>query len=199
MPLNATTLKNEILKIIDKDNPSFTGFPANVAAAAAKWKTAYDTYASAATRAGGAAVASKNPAGFESTLAAQLPAGNPGGTEAQAATAFANAWVSYWTGATFSTGAPFPVHNSPCPNVGGNTIFGSITSSAVTVVTPAPLISALTTEFANDTLDVNVAATNIANAFHAATTANITVLTSGLDTTPPSTGPLPITNTCTVF
>jgi hypothetical protein len=198
MALSSATLKAEILKVIDKDNPSWTGYPASPAAAAAKWKTAYDVYGSAAANSGGAAVLSKLPASFESILAAQLPAGNPGGTAAAAATAFANAWVAYWTGATFGL-TPVPTHGSPCPNVGGNTTFGLVATSVVSVIVPAPLIASLTSAFGVLTGTVDAKATALANAFHAATTANITVLTSGTDTTPPTAGPLPITNTCQVF
>jgi len=200
MALSQATLKTELLKIMDPDNPSFVGHPDNVNDAAANWAAAYDTYALNAADYSGDALASANAPGFETTLANMLPAGDPGGTAATAAAAFEAAFIMYWTGAVFAVGI-VPPPTGVCPNIGGNTIFGLEATSAVITIVPNILIPLLVAAWANPlgTEDPDAAATIAASAFHTATTTAVFVLISGTDTTPPPAGPLPITNTCTVF
>lgn len=192
MALSASILKTEILKLVDPDDPGFVGFPEDTATMQANWTDAFDAYALNAVDVSGDPVVTVNKAGFQAALA---PLFNPDSTSTAAANAFASAWSAYWTGATFAILIP------PPSGVGGNGIFGVEISSAVTVVVPANLSSDLKTIF--DTIDTDqdpdTKAQQIADAFHAATTNDITVLISGLDTTPPPTGPLPITNTDKVY
>ena len=193
MALVKAKLKEEILKMINPDHASFVGYPADVATAAANWKTAYDTYALDAADVSGDSVSLVNAALFESTLIAQLPPGDPGGTAAAAAAAYDLAFVQYWTGGVFAIGIP------PPSGIGGNGIFGVELSSVVSVVAPSVLQGLLVAVFGNATMDIDAKASELADAFHTATTTAITVLITGLDTTPPPAGPLPITNTDLVY
>jgi len=202
---NADSNFDTSISASDPNNPSFVGHPANVSDAATNFANAYDTYALDAVDYSGDAVAVVNKAGFESTLAASLPPGNPGGTPLAASAAFDNAFISYWTGATFAIGI-IPPPAGICPNVGGNSIFSVELSSVVSAITPSILGNLLSTVWnslpptgSKETEDPSIAASAIASALHTATTTAISVLISGLDTTPIPAGPLPITNTCTVF
>lgn len=166
-------------------------------AAAANWADAFDAYGSDVVNINedGPALP-PNKAGFQAALSFG------GTTSAQAAQEFAAAWKAYFTGLTFSPGSPGAINAGPCPNIGGNTIFGVIASSGVTVVNEIPLIAALQAHF--DTFsgtDPAAAADALASIFHShtITLANLTVLTAGTDTTPPPAGPLPVTNTCGVL
>jgi len=192
MALSASTLKDEILKLVDPDNPGFVGFPEDSATMQANWADAFDAYGLNAVDVSGDAVAVVNKAGFQSGLATVF---NPNSTSSVAANAFATAWAAYWTGATFVVGIP------PPNGVGGNGIFGIEISSVVTVIVPTNLAADLKTIFdeIEADQDPDTKAQQIADAFHAATTNDITVLITGTDTTPPPTGPLPITNTDKVY
>jgi len=200
MTLVASTLEAELLKLFDSSNPSFSGYPATKDLACSNWGDAYDLYAGAATDVSGDAVVVKNKALFISTLQAQLPSDPSTGTAVAASNAFDAAFIAYWTGASFAIGIP-PTPAAVCPSVGGNTIFGVEATSLVSVVTPSVLANLLLPIFT----DVSTASTaqdkaqQIASAFHTATTTAVIVLITGLDTTPPPAGPLPITNTCTIF
>lgn len=209
MTLSKSVLEAELLKIYDPSD-KVNGFPSSTAAYAAAFRAAYDTYIIGnAEDLSGDLVATVNSAGLESSLAANLPKGtdNPpdGPTAADAAKAYADAWVIYWTGAIFATGGLVAGTGSPCANVGGNGIFGSEISSLVTAVIKTTLESSLTSEFedqgasSENPKTAAEAASNIAQIFHDATTTDITVVITGLDTTLPPAGPLPITNTCQVF
>lgn len=46
MPLSSSTINTELLKLLDKDNPSFVGFGQNPLQVATKWADAIDNYAS---------------------------------------------------------------------------------------------------------------------------------------------------------
>lgn len=194
MALSASTLAGELRKIFDPGAGGF-GWPASRSAAIASITAAYDTYASDAVDYSGDAVASKSPSGFQAALAAAF---SDTWTAADAADAFRDAWIAYWTGATFAVGAP-PPPSGQCPNSGGNTVFSVEISSAVTIINGAPLRASLLYEFGNLGIDGDAKATAIAAAFHAATTNDITCRIDGLDSTPPPTGPLPIFNLCRVF
>lgn len=196
MALDVATLKAELLKLFDPDDVGFVGYPATIAAAATNLANAYDTYASSAEDVSGDALVSADKATFESILAAQLPAPVVGTLPADAALAFANAFIAYWAGATFAVGSLPPASPPGCPNMGGTTIFSAETTS-VAVAVAVGLLADLTTEFAVNTVDPDAKADDLANALHTATTSEVTVLITGLDTTLPV--PLPITNTCTVF
>jgi hypothetical protein len=107
------------------------------------------------------------------------------------------AFVAYWTGAAFAVGVvPPPV--PPCPNVGGNGIFATETSSVVSAVAPRVLYAKLMPVLTSLQAPAQVQADRFARAFDEATKSAVTVLITGTDTTPGPTGPLPITNTCTV-
>lgn len=198
MTLSQSTLETEFRKIIDPDFASFGGFPGSISEAQSRWATAYDTYASAATDISGDSVASKNKPGFQSALAFLQ-----NNSYAQAAADFRTAVETYWTGATFAVGALVAGTGSPCPNVGGNSIFGTETTSLVTAILSgvmATFQTGLVSEFTSVSDNGAAKAAALAALFHTATTTGFQVLITGLDTTPPgSGGPLPITNTCTIF
>ncbi len=184
MALDKTGLKAEILKLIDPENPGFAGFPANDAAAAANWAGVYDAYATAAADVSGDIVATKNPASLESALT--LSAGTSAAT---AAAAFGTGFVGYWTGGTFAIGA------LPPSGIGGTTVFSVEATSVVLSVSGSGLETAMLAIFGELDDDVDTVAGNLADAFHDATTGDVTVRIDGLDTTPPgSGGPLPIYN-----
>ncbi|MCG8433498.1 MAG: hypothetical protein MJA83_05660 [Gammaproteobacteria bacterium] len=203
MAFDKATMISEMKQFMSKDDPSFTGFPTDENDFASKMSAAYDAAGGASEDTSTDAVLTKNPTGMETALQSVVS----GNTAAQGASAFGTGFSSYWTGATFAigtvpTGATPCTGGSPaCPNVGGNTIFASEITSVVTAVVPAPIIAALTTEFGIiEENDADAKIDAIADHLEAATQADVTVLISGLDTTPPpSGGPMPITNTCCVF
>lgn len=193
MTLRVGTLRSELLSIFQVSPDS----PSSSADAERQWAAAYDKYASAATDASGDRVIRKNRSGFHSQLRFRAKTG----TAATMAQNCDRAFVAYWTGAVFAVGK-VPSPSAPCPSVGGNTIFGTEISSAVAAVAPGVLRSLLFPIFSQSVPGNTPSerAGAIANAFHKATTSAVTVLITGLDTTPPgSGGPLPITNTCTIF
>lgn len=206
MALNKDTLKTEILKLIDPEDEDFVGYPEDAATAAENWAAAYATYAADAEDASGDALASASESGFadaiESGLAGDPEADPPvpgSSTPAQAAAAFGAAFLAFWTGATFAVGTLLDPLTEPCPSVGGTGIWATEATSAVLAAVPAGLITLLTAEFAVNSDDPDTKADALATAFHTATTTAVTVLISGLDSTPPPASPIPITNTCTVF
>jgi hypothetical protein len=194
MALDVNKLAADLRRFLDPDDPSFA-WPPTRDAAITLWSNAYDTYGSDAVDYSGDAVASKNPTGFRSALAAAF---SYTWTAGEAANAFRDAWIAYWTGGVFSIGT-VPPPTGACANAGGNGIFSTELSSIVTLINGAPLRAALLAIFQDLGIDGADKADEIAAAFHAATTTNIQVTISGLDTTPPPTGPLPIVNVCTVF
>lgn len=108
------------------------------------------------------------------------------------------AFVAYWTGAVFAVGV-VPSPAPPCPNVGGTGVFATETTSVVTVVAAGALFSAVLPVLRKKADTVGSQARAFADAIDSVTKSAVTVLITGLDTTSPPTGPLPITNTCTVF
>lgn len=197
MALLLDTLKYELKKLMDKDHPDFVGFPSDYVGAASNFASAYDVYASQATDASGESVLTVNKPGFSSALTAKL--NSPEGSADLASGAFDDAFVAYWTGATFVVGIPPPPVPTPpiCPNVGGTGIFSIEASSVVSAVGVGTLKSLLFPIFTTFTEDGSARADDIAEALHTATTTAVTVLITGVDTTAPT--PVPITNTCTVF
>lgn len=193
MTLNKTTLLNELRKFSDETYSGFTAFPKNKTEAKQKWAAAYDLYASAATDVSGDIVSTKNKAGFQGALLL-----DDKNTPMKAAQEFENAFVAYWTGAVFAVGIP-PTPAAKCPSVGGTTLWSTETTSVVTTITPNTLRSLLLPIFTDNTQKTALTQLQkIADAFHTATTTAVFVLITGLDTTPTPTGPLPITNTCTI-
>lgn len=193
MTLNVATLVTELRKFSDQSYSGFVGFPTSKAEAKAKWATAYDTYASTAVDVSLDLVATKNKPGFQSALVF-----GESNTPAQAASEFDSAFVAYWTGAIFAIGIP-PTPAASCASIGGNSIFGIEVTSIVSVITPNVLNNLLLPVFTNNTGNSALPQLqSIANAFHTATTTAVFVLITGTDTTPTPSGPLLITNTCTI-
>lgn len=196
MALARATLKTAILDLLG--HISTDPDPATRRAAqAAAWATAFDTYASSVTNINlDPPVTPGNKAGFQAAL------GLAGTTSAALAQEFGAAWAAYWAGMTFVPGPAGAINAASCPNLGGDLLFGVITTSTITVVNSASLIAALTAHFTSYRgSSRDAAADQLAGIFHDNTTAvaSLTVLTVGVDTTPPIAGPLPITNTCRVF
>jgi hypothetical protein len=199
MSLDVTVLSSELIKLFDANAAGFVGYPTTKAQVAANWANAYDTYARSAVDTSGDALVTANKAGFITALQSNLPTYTTG-TIALGAQAFDLALVAYWTAAIFAIGA-LPISGSPCPNIGGTTVFSAEISSVVSAVTPSILSGLLLTEFGNITTGTTAQekADSIAQAFHTATTTAVNVLIIGIDTTPPPAGPLPIMNACYVF
>jgi hypothetical protein len=192
MSLSTDLLTDEIRKIIDSTHPEFTSLPATAAETASRWTDAYDTYAINATDVSSDALILANKAGFESALLASLPAAEAG-SAVGAAQAFENAFIAYWTAATFGVLTIPPPPNDPGSNSG---VFSQETTSIVTTIVPGVLLALLTAEFSIiDFASDEEKAASLADAFHNATTSAVIVLITGIDTTPSPSGPLPITNT----
>ena len=189
MALSQVTLKNALINLMENQRTT------DPVQAAAHWAQAFDTYGAQARNINGdGPLVPPNQIGFQAALTFLGPA-------PQTATEFAAAWAAYFAGLTFAPGPPGAVNAGPCANIGGNSIFGVIATSVVTVVNPAPLALALTAHFATFLgTDSTAAADALASIFHNHTinVLNLAVLTTGLDTTPPAGGPLPITNLCGV-
>jgi hypothetical protein len=164
--------------------------------AAVKWAQAYDSYARQAQDASSDLVLSTNLPGLIAAL-------NFDGSRsaAELAQQFETGFVAYWTGAVFSVGIPPPpVSPNGCANVGGNSIFATEIASLVVAVTPGVMLSQLLPELMVVLKDETIESRSnaIAQAMHRATTTAVMVLITGIDTTPPPAGPLPVTNICTI-
>jgi hypothetical protein len=192
MALNINKLKSELLKLLDKNNPNFVGFPTNATDFANNWANAYDTYAKDAQDASGDVVLTVH----KSAMAARLLTLNvPAGVIATAASTFDQALADYWNAAIFSVGIP-PTPAAACPSAGGTGLWSAEASSVVSAVTAGVLQASMLSLLAIPSDDVNVKATALATALHAATTQAVKVTITGTDTTVPPAGPLTITNTC---
>ncbi|KKM13406.1 hypothetical protein LCGC14_1716510, partial [marine sediment metagenome] len=132
-------------------------------------------------------VATTNKAGFESAITFTTT------TAAALAAELGAAWAAFWTAATFNIGALIVGTGVPCANI-PLVVFATEATSVVTVVNSVPVIAALTTEFGILSTDGAQKASDIAQIFHDATVADISVLISGADAVPN-----PVTNLCTVF
>lgn len=168
---------------------------ADRAVAETRWTDAYHSYAQDAVDASGDSVVTVNKAGFLGTL-------NLRGEQSSASAAanFDQAFVSYWTGGIFAIGKLVVVPPPGCPSIGGTTIWASEITSLVVSVIPNVLSGLLLPIFERtDSSDTALSkASEIARAFHTATTTAVIVTIAGLDTTPGPVGPLPIVNTCTL-
>lgn len=163
------------------------------AQAEAKFARVYHDYAREGEDVSGERATTLVPAKFQSQL--RFAASR---TVEQFARQLDAAFVSYWTGAVFAVGViPPPV--PPCPNVGGTGVFSTEASSVVTVVAAGALFAALLPVLRRKSDTVASQARAFATAMDTVTKSAVTVLITGVDTTPAPTGPLPITNTCTVF
>ncbi len=192
--LSQTILENEFSKLMDPNDLLFIGHPATKAGAATNFAAAYDTYAQDAEDASGdtfllAPVASN----FEDALTFNT------NTPADMAAEFGAAFLAYWSGVTFSIGSLLNPTTEPCPSVGGTGVWSVEITSVITAITNTGLIAQLTSEFTTLSIDGATKAVDIAAIFHTATTIEVLALISGLDTTPTPSGPLPITNICTIF
>ena len=188
MALAQLTLKTEFLKLMDETSPTFLGWPSTREAACVNWTNAYDTYASTAQDISFDTLISANKAAMLSYLLANMP--GPGGDIATSAAVWDQAFINYWTGATFTIiQIPTPP-NDPGANTG---LFSVELSSLIVTVTPSVLKDLLIAELGVFSNSAATKAENLATVFHTATTTAVLALISGLDTTTPT--PLPITNT----
>jgi hypothetical protein len=159
------------------------------------WTNAYHSYASDAEDISGDGVLTVNKTAFLSILDFGREK-----TPSEAAHNFDQAFVAYWTGAIFSVGILIVTPPLECPNAGGNGVWSSETTSVVDSVAPNVLAPLLVPIFSglNEGDTAVSKASQFARAFHTATTTAVSVLITGLDTTPGPTGPLSISNTCTI-
>lgn len=190
MSLSENTLTDELRKVFDKEHPGFLGFGTE-AEQKSKITDAYDTYATQAEDASGDSLQTANKAGFEAALVFTVP-----GTAVSAAASITAAFTTYWTGATFNVDVINP--NPACSSVGGNLIFGAETTSVAAVGPTVGLLAGLTSALSDTAETGEEKARSIASALHSATISSVLVTIVGLDTTPPTAGPLPITNICTI-
>lgn len=206
MTLAQSKLEAEFAKIMNPDDPGFVGFPliddglggvdilASRQASAQNWATAYNTYALDAVDASGDTfLAPPDPGNFANALS--FATMDPASLAAE----FGVAFIAYWTGVTFAIGALLNPATEPCASVGGTGIWSVEQISAVSLVTSIGLIASLASELAINSEDGAAKAASIAGFFHTATTTEVAVLITGLDTTSPPSGPLPITNFCQIF
>lgn len=163
--------------------------------AASQWAQAYDSYARDAEDVSTDRVLSVNSGALMAALNFEASR-----SAASLAQQFELGFVAYWTGAVFSVGIPPPPVPVTCPNIGGNTIFATEITSLVVSVVPGVMFSQLLPELsvARKGESVESRANAIAQAMHTATTSAVLVLITGIDTTTPPAGPLPVTNTCTI-
>lgn len=109
-----------------------------------------------------------------------------------------DAFVSYWTGTTFPI-LVVPPASPPCLNVGGTGEFSSEVSSQVTSVEALSMYNVILPIFRRSDNTATESARRLAEAMDRVTRSAIEVLITGWDTTPSPSGPIAITNTCTVF
>lgn len=194
MSLSQAKLTNELLKLLDPNNSHFVGYPTDANTFATNWANAYDTYARDAVDVSTDVLLTSNKNGFRDALAVL---NIPNGVIVTAAGAFDSALIAYWTGAVFAVGTP-PSPGAACASAGGNGTWATEVSSIVATVTVGVLEASMASLLAIPSSDPSVKATALAAAFHNATTSAVKVLITGTDTTVPPTGPLAITNTCTI-
>jgi hypothetical protein len=160
-----------------------------------RWADAYTSYAADAEDVSGDALASSNPIGFRRAL--RFRASSTADSFAQQ---IAAGFSAYWTGASFNVGL-ITAGTAGCPNVGGTGLFSSETTSLVTAVASPIMrgkVRAALSSFTRTT-SASQKAAELATAIHSATTRAVVVTIVGLDTTPAPSGPLAVTNVCTVF
>jgi hypothetical protein len=183
MALKSDVLGQQFARLGDAADPNYTG-SGTLLQAPGRLASAYDAYAKSAVDAGGNALVAGNVAAMQASLASVFAV--PAQSAAAAAQGIGLAHTAYWMGAVFATGAP-PTR----PGVGGTGIF-SVSLSSVVVAAPAvALVAALTQLFARPSSDAQARAQEIAQAWHGATV-TVAFTTTGLDTTPPPAGPLPV-------
>ena len=190
MSLDRDKLRDSFRAVVDPTYP-LHAFPATQADAVEAWTEIYDSYALAAEDVSGDSVVTANRAGFKAALTMDIHSGDPETLAAE----FAAAFLAYWTGAVFAIGKLPATPTVPCPSVGGNLIWGSEATSVVSAVVSENLRQTLVTEFGKQTIDGEAKAEALADLFHDATTRDVQVLITGLDTAVPTL----ITTTCTVF
>jgi hypothetical protein len=190
--LDVNKLKDELLKLIDPNDPDFVGHPTNATDFATNWSNAYDAYAQDAQDVSTDPVLTANKNAMKARL---LTLNIPAGTITTAASTFDQALADYWNGATFAT-LVVPTPGAACASVGGTGLWSAEASSVVSSVTAGVLQASMLSLLAIPSDDPDVKATALANALHAATTNAVKVTITGTDTTGPPTGPQPITNTC---
>lgn len=183
MTLQSLALAQQIVRLGDVADAAYPG-PGTLLQAPGRLASAYDAYAENAVDAGGNFLVAGNIAAMQAALAVVFAV--PAQSAAAASQGIGLAHTAYWMGAAFATRAP-----PKRPGVGGTGIFSVSISSVVVAAPAAALVAALTQLFARPSSDAQARAQEIAQAWHAAT---LTVLftTTGLDTTPPPAGPLPI-------
>ena len=199
MSLDKDVLIDGLREILD---PTYGGdeFPSSIDAAREAWTNIYDTYALFAEDMSGDSLTASSRSGFkdelilEASLDEFVPVASPAAD--LIAEEFAKAFVAYWEDAAFAI-LTTPDPDADCVSDGGNLVWASETTSVVSVVNSNPLEIALAAEFRNISTDGAAKAEAFATIFHKATTEDVTVLITGVDTTSPT--PLPITNTCTIF
>ena len=181
MALDETYLKQELSKLIDGNCVDFLGYPSSVLDAIVNWTNMYDAYASKAQDQSGDVLLHANKEGFQSalgTLASSVSAD-------AAARAFDNAFLAYWSGATFAVGI------SPSGGIGGTGVF-SVESTSIAVAKSDVLYNELFAVFSAVYEDAQTAINTLANAFHKSTLTGVSIVITGLDTSPT---PVTITNT----
>jgi len=182
MTLSLPSLKESFGKLMNPDNPSFVGFPADISSCASNFADAYESYCLSATDLFGNKLLTTNKPGFISAfIAGMVPP--PGGNAITAAAAFEAAAIAFWTGATFEIVTPPPG-------------FASVVTNIVVLVVPAALSTPLAVQFGTIISDGTVVADAIAQIFHTWTTTSVITTITGVT---PSTPPVPIVLTSLIL
>ncbi len=192
-----SVLVEGLRQICDPTHPNHA-FPASRSEAIQRFTDAIVTaYSYKAEDISGDAVATLNEPGW---LLALLSGLGPSWTAAAAAQGFGNAFAALWTGGAFAVGTP-PAPGGECPNVGGTGIFSVENTSVVNSANGASVQADLLNCFNNLSSDGDAKMNEFATIIHnrSRSASSVSVLISGLDSTPPPGGPIPITNTCRVF
>lgn len=189
MSLSRVNLQRELLRIFTR--PEIVNTVEN---ARRLWWEVYDVYARDAEDVSGDNVAIVNSSGFLKGLRFSFQ-----NNYLQAAYELDDAFRAYWRGATFNVGSLILGTPSGCQNIGGNGVWASEAASVVSSVRRRGLADRLVPVFRRQSEGANVerAAADIAGALHAATTQDVNVTITGLDTTIPT--PVSISNICTIF
>lgn len=189
MSLSQAKLQRELFRIFTRPNVVKT-----VEHARRLWWETYDVYARDAEDVSGDSVAIVNSFGFLKGL--RFSSLN---NYLQAAYELDDAFRAYWRGATFNVGSLIIGTPSGCASIGGNGVWASEAASVVSTIRRRGLAGRLVPVFRSQSEVANAerAAAEIALALHHATTQDVKVTITGLDTTTPT--PVSISNVCTIF
>jgi hypothetical protein len=169
MALVKATLKAELLKLYDSNDPAFVGYAADVATAATNLANAYDTYASTAQDPALQLMLAPAEALAKAALISTLSTIPPTGTLVSSLSIMDAAFVAYWMAIAFVVVPP-------------NTV------SKVTAVIAGGWATGLTATLSDQTMAIDAKCQSLSDTIDSVTKSSVTVTI----TTPggPVTGPI---------